>query len=124
LLPKLLADEQKQQHVDICSELVAAIHRYSCAMLDIVATKDELWSAPGLLTQKNQSQQSIKQRQPGPVKARLHASWTKWMLLAYFHSKGHHQRRLHHLSPGQFQEAAEVKEVCAGRRTGAVFPVG
>jgi hypothetical protein len=51
LFPKLLAYEQKQHHLDNSSELVTAIHRYSCAKLDVAATKDEVWSAPALLTQ-------------------------------------------------------------------------
>jgi hypothetical protein len=33
-VPKLLNDKQKQQHVEVCSEFVKAVHRHSLAMLD------------------------------------------------------------------------------------------
>jgi hypothetical protein len=37
---------------------------------------------------KKKSKQWIKKGQPGPRKARVHASWTKQMLMAFFDSKG------------------------------------
>ncbi len=37
---------------------------------------------------KRQSQQLIKKGQPGLIKAKVHASWTKQMLLTFFDSKG------------------------------------
>ncbi len=37
---------------------------------------------------KTQSKQRIEKGQPGPIKARLHVSHTKHMLLAFFDNKG------------------------------------
>jgi hypothetical protein len=37
---------------------------------------------------KKQSKQWIQKGQPGPIKARVHASRTKQMLLTFFNSKG------------------------------------
>ncbi len=88
-VPKLLLDDQKQQRVEVCTEFVAAVHRRSLAMLDTIVTMDETMVCYHTPKTKKQSQQWIKKGQPGgPTKAKVHASRTKQMLLAFFDCKG------------------------------------
>jgi histone-lysine N-methyltransferase SETMAR len=87
-VPKLLSKDQKQERVRTCKEFVAAVHRRSTAMLDCIITMDEAmvsYHTPGT---KKQSKQWIEKGQPGPIKARVHASRTKQMLLVFFDNKG------------------------------------
>ncbi len=87
-VPKLLNDDQKQQHVKVCSEFIKAVHRHSLAMLDSIVTMDETMVCYHTPKSKKQSQQWIQKGQPGPIKAKVQASRTKQMLLAFFDSKG------------------------------------
>ncbi len=87
-VPKLLSDDQKQQRVEVCTEFVATVHRCSLAMLDTIVTMDETMVCYHTPKTKQQSQQWIKKGQPGPLKAKVHASRTKQMLLAFFDCKG------------------------------------
>jgi hypothetical protein len=87
-VPKLLNDVQKQQHVKVCSEFVKAVHRHSLAMLDSIVTMDKTMVCYHTPQSKKQSQQWIQKGQPGPIKAKVQASRTKQMLLAFFDSKG------------------------------------
>ncbi len=87
-VPKLLNDEQKQQHVEACSEFVKAVLRHSLAMLDSIVTMDETMVCYHMPQSKKQSQQWIKKGLPGPIKAKVQASRSKQMLLAFFDSKG------------------------------------
>jgi hypothetical protein len=87
-VPKLLNEDQKQEHVRTCTEFVAAVQRRSMAMLDCIVTMDETMVSYHTPETKKQSKQWVEKGQPGPIKARVHASRTKQMLLAFFDSKG------------------------------------
>jgi histone-lysine N-methyltransferase SETMAR len=58
------------------------------AMLDNIVTMDETMVCHHTPATKKQSMQWVKKGQPGPIKAKVHASRTKQMLLAFFDSKG------------------------------------
>jgi hypothetical protein len=58
------------------------------AMLDQIITMDEMIVSYHTPQTKKQLKQWIEKGKPGPTKARVHASWTKQMLLAFFDSKG------------------------------------
>jgi len=87
-VPKLLSDYQMQERVRICSQFVAAIHRRSEWMLDRIVTMDETMVSYHTPETKKQSKQWLLKGQPGPVKAKVHASRTKQMVLAFFDAKG------------------------------------
>jgi histone-lysine N-methyltransferase SETMAR len=87
-VPKLLSEDQKQERVRTCKEFVAAVHRRSMAMLDCIVTMDEAMVSYHTSETKKQSKQWIEKGQPGPIKARVHASRTKQMLLVFFDNKG------------------------------------
>jgi histone-lysine N-methyltransferase SETMAR len=87
-VPKLLSDEQKEERVRTCTEFVAAVNRRSMAMLDNIVTMDETMVCYHTPQTKKQSKQWIKKGLPGPIKARVHASRTKQMVMALFDSKG------------------------------------
>jgi hypothetical protein len=84
--------EQMEERVRICSEFVAPIDRSSIAMLDQIITMDETMVETMVSIHtpqtKKQSKQWFEKRKPGPIKARVHASQKKQMLLAFFDSKG------------------------------------
>jgi hypothetical protein len=88
LVPKLLSSEQKEERVRICSEFVAAVDRSSMTTLDQIITMDETMVSYHTPQTKRQSKQWIEKGKPGPIKAKVHASRTKQMLLAFFDSKG------------------------------------
>jgi hypothetical protein len=83
---KLLNDDQKQQRVEVCSEFIKAVQHYSLAMLDSIVTMDEMTVCYHTPQSKKQSQQWIQKGQPGPILAKVQASQTKQMLLAFFDS--------------------------------------
>jgi histone-lysine N-methyltransferase SETMAR len=87
-VPKLLSPEQKEERVRICTEFVAAIDRSSMAMLDQIIMMDETMVSYHTPQTKRQSKQWIEKGKPGPIKAKVHTSRTKQMLLAFFDSKG------------------------------------
>jgi histone-lysine N-methyltransferase SETMAR len=87
-VPKLLSDDQKQERVRICSDFIAAIHRRSKSMLDCIVTMDETMVSYHTPETKKQSKQWIPKGQPGPLKAWVHASRTKQMVVAFFDSRG------------------------------------
>jgi histone-lysine N-methyltransferase SETMAR len=87
-VPKLLSSEQKEERVRTCSAFIAAVQRRSMAMLDNIVTMDETMVCHHTPATKKQSMQWVKKGQPGPIKAKVHASRTKQMLLAFFDSKG------------------------------------
>jgi hypothetical protein len=58
------------------------------AVLDNIVTMDEsavLFHTPET---KKQTKQWVKKGQPGPIKARVHATRTKQMVLVFFDAKG------------------------------------
>ncbi len=89
-LPKLLNDEQKQERVRVCSDFIAAIHRRFKSMLDCIVTMDKTMVSYHTPETKKQSKQWIPKDQPGPIKARVHASRTKQMVMTFFLLTGPH----------------------------------
>ena len=87
-VPKLLSEAQKQERVRVCSQFVTAVHRKSLAMLDDIVTMDETMVSFHTPETKKQSKQWILKGKPGPLKAKVQASRTKQMVLAFFDSKG------------------------------------
>jgi histone-lysine N-methyltransferase SETMAR len=87
-VPKLLSEEQKQERIRVCSDFITAEHHRSKAMLDAIVTMDETMVSYHTPETKKQSKQWIPRGQPGPLKARVHASRTKQMVMAFFDSRG------------------------------------
>jgi len=87
-VPKLLNEEQKQERVRTCTNFIAAAQRNSMAMLDRIITMDETMVSFHTPQTKKQSKQWIPKGQPGPIKARVHSTRTKQMVLAFFDAKG------------------------------------
>jgi hypothetical protein len=87
-VPKLLNTEQKEERVRTCSAFIATIQRQSMAMLDNIVTMDETMVCHHTPATKKQSMQWVKKEPARPLKAKVHAGWTKQMLLAFFDSKG------------------------------------
>jgi [histone H3]-lysine36 N-dimethyltransferase SETMAR len=87
-VPKLLSEEQKQQRVDRCQDFVNMVQRRSKAVLDNIVTMDESAVSFHTPETKQQSKQWVKKGQPGPLKARVHATRSKQMVLVFFDSRG------------------------------------
>ena len=87
-VPKLLTDAQKEQRVLSSNKFIAAVYRRSLAMLDNIITMDETMVSFHTPETKRQSKQWTPKGQPGPLKARVHSTRTKQMVLAFFDSKG------------------------------------
>ena len=87
-VPKLLSEEQKKDRMQTCTKFLAIVNRQSKAMLDNIVTMDELAVSFHTPETKQQSKQWIKKGMPGPLKAKVHATRTKQMVLAFFDSKG------------------------------------
>ena len=76
------------ERVRISNNFVAAINRCSLAMLYLIVTMDETLVSYHTPLTKKQSKQWILKGQPGPIKAKVQASRTQQMILAFFDSKG------------------------------------
>ena len=87
-VPKLLSKEQMQERVRVCKKFVAAFHRHSKAWLNNIVTMDETMVSLHTPETKKQSKRWVPRGQPGPVKARVQASRTKHMVLAFFDAGG------------------------------------
>lgn len=86
-VPKLLNTDQKQERVRICQNFVTAIRRHKLD-LDNIVTMDETMVSQHTPETKKQSKRWVKKGQPGPIKARVHASRSKHMVLAFFDAGG------------------------------------
>jgi hypothetical protein len=87
-MPKLLMDEMKKEKVRTSEAFLAMIRCRSKAILDnIVMMVDSAVSFHTPET-KQQSKQWLKKGEPGPIKAKVHATRAKQMVLAFFDSKG------------------------------------
>jgi hypothetical protein len=119
-VPKLLSVEQKEERVRTCTAFIAAVQCRSMVMLDNMVTMDETMVCHHTPETKKQSMQWVKKGQPGPLKARVHASRTKQMLLAFFDNKPHCpqgfacERQIHCQGPGQLSQAAQEEEASDG----------
>ncbi len=87
-VPKLLSTEQKEERVKRSEEFLQLLRRRSLAVLDNIVTMDESAVSFHTPKTKRQSRQWVKKGQPGPIKARVHASRTKQMVLVFFDAKG------------------------------------
>ena len=87
-VPKLLSQEQKEKRVELCKNFIAAVHRHSMSYLDTIVTMDETMVSLHTPETKKQSKRWVKRGQPGPLKARVQASRSKTMILAFFDARG------------------------------------
>ncbi len=87
-VPKLLTEEMKKERVRTSELFLAMVRRRSMSLLDNIVTMDKSAVSFHILETKQQSMQWLPKGQPGPVKAKVHATRTKQMVLAFFDSKG------------------------------------
>jgi AraC-like DNA-binding protein len=87
-VPKLLSKDQKQQRVEKSQDFVKLVQRRSMAVLNNIVTMDESAVSFHTPETKQQSKQWVKKGQPGPIKARVHATRSKQMVLVFFDSQG------------------------------------
>ncbi len=87
-VPKLLSKEQKEGRVRTSKEFVKLVQTKGQSVLDRIITMDKSSVSMHTPETKQQSKQWLKKGTPGPVKARVHASRTKTMVLAFFDSQG------------------------------------
>jgi len=74
--------------VRVCKKLVTAVNRDTLAYLDEVVTMDETMVSLHTTESKIMLKQWVEKGQPFPIKARVHASPNKIMVLAFVYSKG------------------------------------
>jgi len=86
-VPKLLDAAQKEERFRVCNRFLAAIRRNEVLLTRIV-TMDETMVSFHTPETKRQSKQWIPKGQPGPIKARVHASRKKKMVLVFFDAAG------------------------------------
>jgi hypothetical protein len=86
-VPKLLMDDMKKERVRTSKNFLAMVCRRSMAVLDKSVTIDESAVLFHIPKTKQQSKQWLPKGHPGPVKAKVHATRTKQMVLAFFDSK-------------------------------------
>jgi alkyl sulfatase BDS1-like metallo-beta-lactamase superfamily hydrolase len=84
----LLTDDMKKEWVRTSELCLAMVHCRSMLMLDNIVTMDESAVSFHTPETKQQSMQWLPKGQPGLVKAKVHATRTKQMVLAFFDSKG------------------------------------
>jgi hypothetical protein len=85
-VPNLLGYEQRRK---TCTEFVAAMQRHNDAGLNHHDGWDDGFVSVTLPRPKNKTVQELDRNgTPDPIKARVHASRTKQMLLAFLDSKG------------------------------------
>ncbi len=87
-VPKLLTEEMKTKRVRTSELFLAMVRRHSMSLLDNIVTMDESAVSFHTPETKQQSMQWLPKGQPGPVKAKVLATRTKQMVLAFLDSKG------------------------------------
>jgi len=87
-VPKLLSQEQKEERVRTSTAFVNLVQTQSKAVLRNIITMDETAVSMHTPETKNQSKQWLKKGIPGPIKAKVHATRTKQMVVAFFDSQG------------------------------------
>jgi hypothetical protein len=78
----------KKERVRMSEAFLAMIRHRSKAMLENIVTMDELAVSFHTPKTKQQSKQWLKNGEPGPIKAKVHATKAKQMVLAFFQAKG------------------------------------
>jgi len=86
-VPRILTADQKQQRVDVCSEL-RQLASGDETFLSMVSTGDESWVYGYDPETKQQSSQWKSPMSPRPKKARHVKSNTKSMIITFFDVKG------------------------------------
>jgi histone-lysine N-methyltransferase SETMAR len=86
--PKLLTEEMMKERVWTSEAFLAMIRRRSKAMLENIVTMDESAVSFHTPETKQQSKQWLKKGEPGPIKAKVHATRAKQMVLTFFDAKG------------------------------------
>jgi len=74
--------------VRVCLNFVSTIHRHSMAYLETIVTKDKSMVSDHMPETKRQSKRWVKKGEPGPLKAKVHASRVKHMVFDFFDAKG------------------------------------
>ncbi len=87
-VPKLLSQEQIDRRVETSAAFVKQIQNKGKSFLGKIITMDESGVSMHTPTTKMQSEQWLKKGMPGPIKAKVAASRTKQMVLAFFDNKG------------------------------------
>jgi histone-lysine N-methyltransferase SETMAR len=87
-VPKLLSQEQMDRRVETSAAFVKLIQDKGKCFLGKIITMDESAVSMHTPTTKMQSKQWLKKGTPGPIKAKVAASRTKQMVLAFFDNKG------------------------------------
>uniref|UniRef100_A0A8C4Q4B9 Mos1 transposase HTH domain-containing protein n=1 Tax=Eptatretus burgeri TaxID=7764 RepID=A0A8C4Q4B9_EPTBU len=87
MVPKLLSEDQKQQRVTVCEDIIERLED-DPDLLGRVITGDESWIFEYNPKTKRQSRQWKSPASPRPKKARMSKSKVKVMLIAFFDIKG------------------------------------
>ena len=87
MVPKLLSEDQKQQRVTVCQDIIERLED-DPDLLGRVITGDESWIFEYDPETKRQSRQWKSPASPRPKKARMSKSKVKVMLIAFFDIKG------------------------------------
>jgi hypothetical protein len=83
-----LSSEQKKGSVVTSGDFLALLRRHSLALINNIFTMDESAISCHTPETKRASKQWVKKGQPGPRKAKVHATRTKKMVLVFFNAKG------------------------------------
>ena len=83
MVPKLLTEDQKQQRVTVCHDIIERL-KDDPDLLGRVITGDESWIFKYDPDTKRQSRQWKSPASPRPKKARMSKSKVKVMLIAFF----------------------------------------
>ena len=86
MVPKVLSEDQKQQRVTVCQDIIERLDDPD--LLGRVITGDESWTFEYDPETKWQSRQWISPASPRPKKARMSKSKVRVMLIACFDIKG------------------------------------
>jgi hypothetical protein len=87
-VPKLLTSGHKEERIRTCKKFLAMIRGRSIAMLDSIVTMDESAVSFHTPESKMQSKQWTKKGQSGPIKAKVHVTRRKQMVLAFLDNEG------------------------------------
>ena len=87
-VPKLLTEEQKQERMKTSMAFIKMVRMKGLPVLDKIVTMDESSVSFHTPATKKQLKEWTKKGQPGPIKAKVHASRTSQMVLAFFDNKG------------------------------------
>jgi histone-lysine N-methyltransferase SETMAR len=82
-VPKLLTTAQKDERVQRSEDFLQLLRKHSLAALNNIVTMDESAVSFHTPETKQQSKQWVKKGQPGPLKAKVHASRTKQVLVFF-----------------------------------------